>query len=300
MLQPFAAQAQEFRRSSFDYSNGADVWPKVWHAFDKPVVPELSLANSGRMDQLIRDGRLYLSLSDMIALAIENNLDLAWARYGPLLAETDLLRAKSGQQLRGVQTQISTLSTGLSTGGGGGGGGGGGNASGITGRAGTGGGGNASGDASSFFGTQAVSLDPVLFGGIDWGHFSNPQTTDVVTGTTTFITESSNSNVGARVGFKTGATATMQWVNTSQSTNSLRNNFDPSLRSRVTLTMTQPLLRGFGLAVNTRNITVAKRNQEVSDLAFKDQVITVVVRMEQLYWDLVSLRANSLPRGVRR
>jgi len=285
--------AQEYRRQTFDYSNGPQTWPKFWNAFETPNVPELDLRNSGRLDQLIREGRLYLSLSDAIALSIENNLDLAWARYAPLVAQTDLLRAKSGQQLRGVQTQISTLSTGLSVGGGQAARGG--NATGITGRAGTagGGGGGGAGDASSFFGTQAVNLDPILFAGIDWGHFSNPQTSDFVTGTTSFINERSNSNVGARMGFKTGGQATLLWANTRSDTNSLTNNFNPALRSNVTLTYTQPLMRGFGFAVNTRNITVAKRNQEVSDLAFQDQVITIVVRVQQLYWDLVSLNANA-------
>ena len=294
LAEPLALAAQNRRNARLDYSNGPDTWPKLWTSFESPVVPELSLANSGRLDKLIHDGRLYLSLSDAIALAIENNLDLAWARYGPLVAQTDLLRAKSGQQLRGVQTQISTLSTGLSQGAGGGARGA--NATGITGRAGAAGGaggGGGQGDASSFFGTQAANLDPILFGGIDVGHFSNPQTSDFVTGTNTFITERSNSNLGVRKGFKSGATAALIWANTRADTNSLRNNFNPSLRSNVTFTMTQPLLRGFGFAVNTRNITVAKRNQEVSDLAFKDQVITIVVRIQQLYWDLVSLRANA-------
>jgi len=292
-LQPMLLSAQEYRRQNFDYTRGPQTWPKLWNAFETPDVPELDLHNSGRLDQLIREGSLYLSLSDAVALAVENNLDIAWARYTPLVAQTDLLRAKSGQQLRGVQTQISTLSTGLSVGGGQAARGG--NATGITGRAGTagGGGGGGAGDASSFFGTQAVNLDPILFGGIDWGHFSNPQTSDFVTGTTSFINERSNSNLGARMGFKTGGQATLLWANTRSDTNAVTNNFNPSLRSNVTLTYTQPLMRGFGIAVNTRNITVAKRNQQVSDLAFKEQVITIVVRIQQLYWDLVSLRANA-------
>ena len=293
LVEPLALVAQSQGKTRLDYSRGPDTWPKLWNSFETPVVPELSLSNSNRLDQLIHDGKLYLSLSDAIALAIENNLDLAWARYAPLVAQTDLLRARSGQQLRGVQTQISTLSTGLSQGAGGGARGT--NATGITQRAGAagGGGGGGQGDASSFFGTQAANLDPILFAGIDVGHFSNPQTSDFVTGTNTFITERSNSNLGIRKGFKSGATAGLIWANTRADTNSLRNNFNPSLRSNLTFTLTQPLLRGFGFAVNTRNITVAKRNQEVSDLAFKDQVITIVVRIQQLYWDLVSLRANA-------
>ena len=82
------------------------------------------------------------------------------------------------------------------------------------------------------------------------------------------------------------------WANTRQDTNSLRNIFDPNTRSNLTLQVRQPLLRGFGLAVNRRNIVVAQRNQQVSDLAFQQQLITIVVRVQQLYWDLVSLRSN--------
>ena len=294
LLHSNVAMAQEFTRAPVDYSQGPDTWPKLWNAFEIPDVPQVNLSNSVRLDQLLVDGKLYLSLKDALALAIENNLDIAAARYNPLVAQTDVLRAKSGQQLRGVQTQISTLSTGQTQGAGAGARAA--NATGITGRAGgggaVGGGGGGAGDASSFFGTQAVNLDPLLFGGIDWGHFSNPQTTDIVTGTSALVIERSNSRVGVRQGFLTGATATLVWANTRQDTNSLRNNFNPSLRSNVTLQVRQPLLRGFGLAVNRRNIVVAKRNQQVTDLAFKQQVITVVVRVQQLYWDLVSLRSN--------
>ena len=160
-FQPIALSAQEYRRTALDYSHGPDTWPNFMRAYDIPVVPDVNLANSNRLEQLLRDGNLYLSLSDALALAIENNLDLEVARYNPLVAQTDVLRARSGQQLRGVQTQISTLSTGQSVGGGAGARGA--NLSGITGRAGAdgggGGGGAGAGDASSFFGTQAVNLD---------------------------------------------------------------------------------------------------------------------------------------------
>ncbi|HUB19773.1 MAG TPA: hypothetical protein VL990_14120, partial [Acidobacteriaceae bacterium] len=44
-------------------------------------VPPVDLHNSPRLENLIRDGKLYLSLQDAIALAIENNLDLASFRY---------------------------------------------------------------------------------------------------------------------------------------------------------------------------------------------------------------------------
>ena len=230
-----------------------------------------------------------------MALAIENNLDIAWARYGPQSAANDMMRAKSGAQLRGVQNQISTLSTGLGDTGGGGPAG---QATGITQRAGGGGAGAGQGgaadvgDASTFFGTQAVNLDPTIFSNVDWGHFSNPQTSNFVTGTNTLVREISNSQLGVRTGFISGATAALIWANSRSDTNSVRTNFNPSLVSALTLRVTQPLLQGFGVAVNTRNIRVAKNNNEISNLQFKLQVEEVVSRVAGIYWGLVSLRAQ--------
>jgi hypothetical protein len=176
-------EAQQLK-NDVDYSVGRSAWPNFTNVFKDIEVPEVSLGNSPRLEQLLREGKLYLSLKDALALAMENNLDIAYARYGPDIANSDILRAKAGAQLRGVQTQISTLSTGTSASGGSAVRGG--NATGITQRAtggGTGGSGG-TGDASSFFGTQSVNLDPAMFFNIDWGHSSTPQTSNFVTGTT--------------------------------------------------------------------------------------------------------------------
>ena len=293
-IQPLA-NAQQIRTKPRDYSQGISSWPPFANVFDSPEVPDISLSNSGRLDSLLHDAKLYLSLSDTLALAIENNLDLAWARYLPQSAANDVMRSKSGAQLRGVQNQIATLSTGLT---GAGGTGPQGQATGITQRAGGGGAGGGQGgagdvgDASTFFGTQAVNLDPSIFGNIDWGHFSNPQTADFVTGTNTLVREISNSQVGLRQGFQSGATAALVWANNRTQTNSLRSNFNPSLVSALTLRVTQPLLNGFGVAVNTRNINIAKNNHEISNLQFKRQVEEVVTRVASIYWGLVSLRSQ--------
>lgn len=294
LSQPIAS-AQEIRSRPFDYSMGQSAWPPFTNIFKAPDVPEISLRNSGRLEDLLHDAKLYLSLADALALAIENNLDIAWARYGPQSSANDLMRAKSGAQLRGVQNQISTLSTGLGDTGGAGPAG---QATGITQRAGGGGAGGGQGgaadigDASTFFGTQAVNLDPSIFGNVDWGHFSNPQTSDFVTGTNTLVREIGNSQMGVRTGFISGATAALIWANSRSDTNNVRTNFNPSLVSALTLRVTQPLLQGFGVAVNTRNIRVAKNNNEISNLQFKLQVEEVVSRVAGIYWGLVSLRAQ--------
>ena len=273
-----------------DYSTFGNRW-SLTNVYKVPEPAPVDFANSPRLDQLMRGGKIYLSLADAIALAVENNLDIVYARYEPLKADTDVLRAHSGGQLRGVQTQISTLSTGQSAAGGVGGRGG--DVTGIDDRAGGGGQGAAGvGDASTFFGTALPNLDPRITAGIDWGHFSNPQTTDFITGTNTFIREVSNSNITMRKGFLSGATASLGWNNRRSITNSLRSNFNPNLASNISLTVTQPLIQGFGRSLNSRIIRVAKNNQEISDLAFKQQVIATVAQVQNLYWDLVTFIAD--------
>ena len=135
------AQTPSLATSEVDYARGASAWPNFTRVYETPDVPPLVLRDSNRLESLIHNGRLYLSSGDAIALALENNLDIVYARYEPLKADADILRGKSGAQLRGVQTQISTLSTGQSATGGAGGGTG--NVTGITERAGAGGAGGA-------------------------------------------------------------------------------------------------------------------------------------------------------------
>ena len=274
---------------TIDYTQLGSGW-SLTKVYKVPEPGPVDFANSPRLDQLMRGGKIYLSLADAIALAVENNLDIAYARYEPLKADADILRANSGGQLRGVQTQISTLSTGQSAQGAGSRGG---DVTGIDTRAGGGGQGAASvGDASTFFGTAVPNLDPRITGGIDWGHFSNPQTSDFVTGTNTFIRETSNSSITLRKGFLTGGTGSIGWNNRRSITNSRRSNFNPNLASNVSLNFTQPLIQGFGRSLNSRIIRVAKNNREISDLAFKQQVISTVAQVQNLYWDLVTFIAD--------
>jgi outer membrane protein TolC len=279
--------------SQFDFRNGASAWPNLARVYETPEVPPVVLRDSNRMERLIQNGKLYLSLGDAIALALENNLDVAYARYEPLKADSDILRAKSGAQLRGVQTQISTLSTGQSSGTGTsvGGGGGTGNISGVQDNSSSGGGASSVGAASSFFGTQSVSLDPVMFGQFQWGHYTNLQTSNFVTGTSTVVNQQSYSGIGFQKGFTSGATVNLNWNNALTDSTQQRLFVNPSLRTWLNLRISQPLLQGFGRSVNARQIRVARNNREVSDLVFKQQIIAVVSRIQLSYWDLATLRA---------
>jgi outer membrane protein TolC len=147
------------------------------------------------------------------------------------------------------------------------------------------------GAASSFFGTQSVSLDPVMFGQFQWGHYTNLQTSNFVTGTSTVVNQQNYSGIGFQKGFTSGATVNLNWNNSLTDSNQQRLFVNPSLRTWLNLRISQPLLQGFGRSVNARQIRVARNNREVSDLVFKQQIIAVVSRIQLSYWDLATLRA---------
>src|SRR5437868_2968702 len=91
---------------NYDYSKGVSAFPTVFAPYQPHQVPEPNFSNSGRVDQLMQSGKLMLSLDDAIALALENNLDLAIARFNLPIADTDILRASAGQSTRGVATGV--------------------------------------------------------------------------------------------------------------------------------------------------------------------------------------------------
>lgn len=285
-----AQQAATAPKIDYSLSNGA-----FWNfgIYQPRYVPEADLADSPRLDMMIRDGKLYLSLADAIALALENNLDLAVARYSPLEAQADLLRAKAGANLSGVQTQISTLSTGQSVGGSSGfvtsiGGQATGVSQGASASADTSSGG--AGNAASFFGTQTINLDPQITASSTIFRTSVPQVTSFIIGANTLINDGRSYNLGYSQGFVTGTTLNLSTTAFRQSNNSIRNNFNPTISADLSASITQRLTQGFGRAINARNIIIARNNQEIEDLNFEEQVITTVSRLESLYWDLVTLR----------
>lgn len=286
-----AAQAVD---PTVDYSlNNGSFWDLG--IYRQRSVGEANLVDSPRLDRLIRGGKLYLSLADAVALALENNLDIEVARYSPKEAQTDLLRALSGGNLSGVQTQISTLSTASSAAGGGGGAGiasgPGGQATGISeGASAQIDGGGQAGSASSFFGTQTINLDPQLSATFGSFHTSIPQITSSVSGTNTLVSSTLTSSVNFQQGFVTGTTLGARYSTFRQQNNNIRNNFNPTLTADLSISLTQRLTQGFGRSVNNRNIRIAKNNQQIEDLNFREQVITTLSRLEQLYWDLVTFR----------
>jgi outer membrane protein len=249
--------------------------------YHPPAVAQIDLANSGRIESLLRAGNLYLSLQDAIALALENNLDVAISRYGPLQAQTDLQRAKAGGALRGVNQNVTQGPT--SAGGG------------LSLNAFSNGSANVATTASSGvngivsqLGTAIPNYDPVLTGVISWGHTSSPQSTGFLFGTNSLVTTTRLVNFTVSEGFPTGATASLGFNNQHQFQNSGRPDLNPLTSGNLTTTITQPLLAGFGFAVNRRGIRQAQNSVQVQDLVFKQQVMTTVANVISLYWDLVS------------
>ena len=251
-------------------------------------VPEPVLSNSPRLDSLIRDGKLYLSLKDAIDLALENNLDLAIARYNLPIADTDLLRTKAGGVFRGVNTGVVQGTPGGGIGGFGTSGGGAGGTTGGAGGAGAG----ASGLVESTLGvgTPVASYDPAININMGIEHLTSPQPSAFLYGVPTLQLNTTTVNAFYTQAFSTGASISFEFDNNRQTTNSPYpyNFLSPALSSYYRFTFQQPLLAGFGFGPNLRYLRIAKNNKKISDIAFKNQVIATVTQIENIYWDLVS------------
>ena len=268
--------------------------------FPNPIGPYTSrrlaapnLANTGRIDQLIHDGKLYLSLDDAIALALENNLDIAIARYNLNIADTDILRARAGAATLGVNTGLVQNTPGGGVGGLGGqvGSGTGGTTLGASG-AGAGAGGLVG--STLGLGSLITSFDPVVTGTLQEDHFSQTATSifqGVLAGSS-LAQNTGTVNFSYQQAFQWGTNLTVGFNNTRGTTNSFFSSLSPALNSGFKATLTQHLLQGFGFAPNTRFIRIAKNDRELSDVAFRLQVITTVNQIQTMYWDLVYAYEN--------
>jgi len=251
-------------------------------------VPEPQLANSPLLSQLIHDGKLYLSLKDAIRLALENNLDLAIARYNLPIADMDILRTKAGGIFRGVNTGVVQGTPGGGVGGFGAGAPGAG-AGGTTGGAG-GAGAGASGLVQSTLGTGTAvsSYDPAIIGTVGAEHQTTPLANQRNYGVPSLQLNTGQASMGYAQAFATGTSISFEFNNSRQTTNSPYFNLSPVLGSMYRLSFQQQLLAGFGFGPNLRYLRIAKNNKKISDIAFKDQVMATVTQIENIYWDLVN------------
>lgn len=285
-----AARGETF--GGIDYTKGSSLLHNPIAQYKAKHVPEPNLSNSPRVDQLMRDGRIMLSMSDAIALALENNLDLAIARYNLPIADTDILRAKAGQGLRGV-------ATGLVQGTPGGGQGGIGTASQGAGAGGTtsAAGGAATGASGIVLSTAGAGpaveqFDPTLTGTLSEEHAITPESNQVFTGVPNLLSNTGVGNFSYNQGFATGTALTVGFQNNRQTTNSIFTTLNPTINSSFRATLTQHLLQGFGIGLNTRFIRIARNDREIADVAFRDQVIQTVSQIADIYWDLVNAYEN--------
>jgi len=256
--------------------------------YSPSTVPQPNMANSSRLQSLIRDGKLYLSLQDAINLALENNLDLVIARYNLPIADTDVLRTRAGGVFRGVNTGIVQNTPGGGVGGLGAGAPGAG-AGGTTGGAG-GAGAGAAGLVESTLGTGTAvpSFDPQITGNGGVEHLTLPQANQQLNGVATLQQNTGTVNLSYQQAFSTGAIFTARFFNNRQTTNSIFTNLSPALNAQTQFQLVQPLLAGLGFGPNLRYLRIAQNDKKISDTAFKNQVIATVTQIQNIYWDLVS------------
>jgi outer membrane protein TolC len=262
---------------------------KPFGAYRGRTAPPPDLVNSARLSALVRDGKIYLSLSNAIDLALENNLDLVIARYNLPIARMDVLRTAAGGSVRGVNTGVVSGTPGGGSGGAGAGTGAGGTSSGAGGA-----GAGASGLVSSTLGTgtSVSSYDPQITAKVYNDHTSEQLTNFQVEGVPLYKYNTSVANFDYSQAFATGSSVEVTWNNSRATTNGKYDYFSPSYSASMEVVVQQQLLAGFGLGPNLRYLHIAKTNQKISDIAFRAQAIATVTQICNLYWDLVNAYDN--------
>ena len=247
-------------------------------------VPPARLGNSARLHELMRAGTLYLTAQDAVALALEDDIDVEMARYGPILAEWRVVRAEAGGALPGVPNnaaQAGSVAVGQ----------------GVTGSqqaagvriVSTGSGGNTSANATvSQVGPVAQTLDPTVQEASTFSHTSSPQPNVVQSITPNLITETHAHSASIQEGFLTGGAATLTYKDNYLKENAPTDLLNPSTAPNVGISFSHNLLRGFGIAVNGRFITVARINRKISDLNFEAQVSGLVSQVLNNYYSLAA------------
>ena len=288
VLAAAAAPGSAWAQQSYNYAKGSPQLPFVLRPYIPHHVPEPVFTNSPRIDQLMKDGKIYLSLDDAIAMALENNLDLAIARITLPIADTDILRAKGGGTIRGVPSGVVQNTPGGGVGGFGSGapGTGPGGTTLATGGAGAGAGGLAT--TTLGVGSAIDSYDPILSSNLALEYATFPTANIVTTGIPNVQQNTATANFSYFQGFGTGTAMSVSFQNLRASTNSLFQILSPDVSSGFRLTLRQHLLSGFGFGPNQRFIRIARNNREISDVAFRLQVITTVTQIENIYTDLVT------------
>lgn len=273
-----------------DYSRGAHPFPNFFAPYMVHNVPLAGFSNAPKLEEMIHDGKIMLSMNDAIAIALADNLDIAIARYNLPIADTELLRTKAGAGNLGVPTGLVSGTPG------------GGGIAALAGASGTGAGGTsngvggvglgASGFVGSTFGTGPTedSWDPILTGTLQEEHAVSPTTTSrVLTGGA--ATTAQNTTIGDFTytqGFSYGSLLQLTYNNTRLTTSSAGLPLNPLLSSNFRMSIRQHLLQGWGWAVNRRFITIAQDLKRQTQESFRQQIESTVSQIEDIYWDLVA------------
>ena len=294
MPQAPAPQNNAHLYSDQNYAKPQSPFPNVLAPYRVRSVPPPNLTNSARTDQLFRDGNIYLSINDAVAMALENNLDITIQRYNLSIADTDILLTSSGSAARGVNSGVVSGTPGGATGSTSAGGTGSGGAQG-TGAGGTqlgvgGAGAGAAGIVTSTLGAGPLidNFDPAINGTMGGERATTPQSNIILSGTPTLTQNTSVYNFSYTQGFSTGTLATLGFSNNRITTNSLFTLVSPQINTNFRFTLRQHLLQGFGFDPNLRWIRIARNNREIEDVVFRQQIIQTVSQIENLYWDLVT------------
>jgi len=270
-----------------DYSKPSSSFPNPIAPYTARHLPPAVLTNTPRLEQLMQDGKLVLSVDDAVALALENNLDIGIARYNLNIADTDILRAKAGASILGVNAGVVQNTPGGGVGG-------------LGGQVGSGTGGTSAGAAGAGTGTGGIvgstlglgslitSFDPVVTGTLQIDHAKFECSTPFC-GT---AQNTGTANFAYQQGFQWGTNMLVGFNNSRVTSNNPYTLASPVLNSNFQFKLTQHLLQGLGFAPNDRFIRIAKNNREITDVAFRQQVTATVYQIEYMYWDLVYAYEN--------
>jgi len=251
--------------ASHNYSHGARAFPNIFKPYQSQHVDPPMLTNSPRIDQLIRDGKLQISLQDAVELALENSLDIAVQRYYPWISDAGLLNAQAGGSGFGTPgVAIGSSST-----------------------------------SPNPFAFYIQNFDPLITSNASVADITtpinNPFTSGAgntgTTGVASVVTHSTQFTNQYSQTFQTGTNLTVNWNNSRQSQN-IANFFNPDVSSSLSVSISQPLLNGFGKEIWTRNIRIANNNRQIADWAFAQQAITTITNTITAYWELTYAREN--------
>jgi outer membrane protein len=258
--------------------------PIFWRPYKATAIPPIRLANSSRIDSLIRAGKLYLTVQDAIALAIENNIDIEVARYNPLVDAWNVELYQAGGSLPGVPSgasQVGAVASGQGVQGSQ-------SAAGVS----TATGGRATTGAANVtieqIGPVTPVLDPVFQETDTFSHLSNPQPDYAQSQVFNLISNERIYSSTISQGYLLGGNVSINHTESYLDQNAPTDFVNPSVEPNLSIQVQQNFLNSFGIAVNARNITIQERNLKTDPLQFRSAVRSVVVNVLNLYYGLVA------------